>query len=668
MSDDHYKNPHKPNQYGEEDDKTQLVDLNELQGGAPEPQFAPPPTMESSEATQLFEIPPSMGGFDNDGDGITSSAPDYGSAPYGQSAPPPQQNFGSQPVAPAPGGGFGAAPVQGNPGGSGQPQVVIGGGPGGGDNVHTQFVNIADFAQQKAHFTPEQQQAGYDGNTQFVDVNALMAGNQGGGGDPIDNDQELHRGYQFGPDNIQRGEVTIIHAQNPLGKMVILKRVWEGDPQQMSAPLRQRIAQLHELRHPNLVPMNGMFVSASGMWVELESPRGERLTNLLQNQGPQPAERVLPWMAAIADVLETIHSNQLAYANLTTDAVWIDPSGKVQIEPFDMLRLADRGNLGAFGPPEMNAPPEQRQLSPATDVFSLAAVTCAALTGLPFQIQNLAQFEDQKLAENIKAGLNIEAGQRPQSTKAFVDTLQGGGGLNLDIKVVGAAVAGLMVVSLLGLVVLLRVLGGGGGDPLPVEETAQSQQAVAETGQAAETGGDEVASGQDSDQGADSPRPASPDLPGDVAGDARVSVTHSFLQNPPETAVPLATDESLAQWRQRAQELIETGDSAPRSQRYEHYLEALELLTRVIRSQESAPDTDWQAWNELYEKPVVRQEVDQLQESLEEMYLEGRIGTARRRYDRLANIDPRANAQPFFSRHNSATIVEIRIETDEDSE
>ncbi len=699
MSDDQHNDPQRQGRphsghpqsqnYGQEDDKTQMVDLNELQKGGPEPQFAPPPTMDSSEATQLFEIPPSMG--NQDGDGITSSAPDYSDPSYGQNAPPPvgqpQGNFGSGPVSSgsnfgsgpvssgsnfgsgpvSSGSNFGSGPVSGPQGrppqhhGSGQQSFAPNEDEAGYEGS-TQFISIADFAQKEAHFTPEQQQAGYQGSTQFVDINALQAGAAAmAAGDSIENDADLKRGYQFTPGDIERGEVTLIRAKNPLGKDVILKRVWEGDPQSMSTPLRQRVAQLNDLRHPNLVPMNGMFVSASGMWVELDAPRGQSLTKVLQTNGPQIAGQVIEWMGSIAAALETIHSQQLAYANLTTDSVWIDTStGQVQIEPFDMLRLADRGNLGAFGPPEMDAPPEQRQLSPATDVFSLAAVGAAAITGLPFQPQKLAQLEDTKLADKLAVAMAPNPAERPQSTMDFVGTLTGG--LDLDIRLVAGAGGGVVL-----LLLVLALVFSGGDDPHT--QVAQPDQPlngepstdVDQLMQQAATGG-----GGDEQ---DAPSAPAVDLPGQTTTDPRLSIKNSFAQNPPTTAVRSASGDELEEWRQQANEYIKKGDDAPRSDRHHHYMQGLQVLTQIIRAQDDPDPSDSKAWRDLLEKETVSEEIKELRDEVQEMLLSGNLGQARRTYRRLARFDPGANSEAFINTHNSARVVTVkRQQSDDDDE
>ncbi len=724
----HQRRPHTQGgqpQQGDDGEKTQLVDLDALRSGGDGPQFAPPPTIDSApppnmepeppptvdsspppmmghsgpgdefeEKTELFEMPP-VGGPSGKG-GITSSAPDYGSSSFGHN-PPSYGSAPQQPDMPPPsvGSGTGSSPPSG-PGagqfsslhtngpaaggssstepvssGSSGPQVIIPSDDDAGHDGATAFINVSDFAEQKAHFTPHQEEAGYDGNTQFVDINALQAGAGappppafGSNVDPIDRDDDLHRGYQFGPNDIQRGDVTLIYAKNALGKAVVLKRVWDGEPHTMSAPLRERIAELHELQHRHLVSMNGMFVSDSGMWAELDAPRGKRLTELIEQNGAIDPDLVLQWIDPIADVLETVHANQLAYANLTTDAVWIDDDGNVLVEPFDMLRLEDRGNLGVFGPPEMNAPPEQRELSPASDVYSLAAVVGAAITGLPFHPQKLQEREDLKLAKKLLPALAADPSERPATTGAFRGSL--GGGINLaelDIKVVGAAVFGVLILG----VGLLAILGGDSSSDPPAEDMhAQAEAPDQLDAPPPSSNGDETDPGSDESAGVDD---ATVDLPTTVHSDDRLSIITSFEHNPPADAVQRATDRQLDEWRDEARQYIARAeDESSQREQLDYYSSALELLTQVIRRQSDPTDDDLETWQRVYQQEVIQEELKTIIETLDEAVSEGRIGSANRRYHRLSRFDPFADAENFMRTYHSAKIVHLGSDGDDDDD
>ncbi len=677
------------------DDNTQLVDLHALESKVSQaaPSFAPPPNMSSNnsfadEATALFEIPTGYSPGQSPQSG-------YGSEPY-SSAPSYTPPASSQPA----NSGYGAAPTYTPPASSQPANSGYGAAPAyappasGGDfgadddEGHTQFVNLNDFANEAAYFTPEQQAAGYDGNTQFVDVASLMAGSEsysagavGGAamGDDIENDPILRQAYHYGPGSIQNGDVTLIFANNALGQGVILKRVWQGPAHEMSTPLRQRIAQLNALKHPNLIGMNGMLATNTGLWVELDHPGGARLTAVLQEQGPLPKETVLPWILATASVLATAHSQQLAYANLTTDALWIQPDGSVRVEPFDMLRFEERGNLGDFGPQEMHRPLEQRQLSPATDIYSLAAVAVAALTGLPLQL-NRVQALDKSLQAPLTKALSNNPAERPQTAEEFAASLATKPGLdlkNLDIKKVGAVAAALLLIFG-GLMYWqseeaakqARAQHQAQQAQLAEEEARrklQEEQSARRAQEAAALA--DSAAGINRQDGANpnsdaQPAPAAANpaaqLP-PVKEDPRLSITTSLKLNPPADNSQQRTKspEKAAELRQRAKTLIEEARRMPDSRILPTYREALEAITEAILLDDENNSENTAILEDLYSKAIVKEFMSTLRNSVESEVLEGRIGSSRRNYRTLKMVDPDARALDFFENVTHAKVERV---------
>ncbi len=709
------------------DDNTQLVDLHALESqvAQPAPSFAPPPNMNQSnsygssnsyessadfndEATAMFEVPADFSPGQHAQSGSFSSAPAY-------TPPSSQQPQYQQPPQNQPPSGYGQAPAYQPPAyqppayeppayqppayeppayqpPAASPQQPIGSHasqpfvPDEADG-NTQFVNLNDFVNEAAHFTPEQQAAGYDGNTQFVDVASLMAGSDAhqpgsqagiGPGDDIENDPILRQSYHYGPGSIQTGDVTLIFANNALGEGVVLKRVWHGPAHEMSTPLRQRIAQLNALKHPNLISMNGMIATGTGLWVELDHPGGARLTAVLQEQGPLPKETVMPWIHAVASVLAMAHTQQLAYANLTTDALWIQPDGSVRIEPFDMLRFEERGSLGDFGPQEMHRPVEQRQLSPATDIYSLAAVAVAALTGIPVQLGRVQSLE-KSLKNPLTKALSNNPAERPQTAEAFAASLMNSSGFDLkqlDIKKVGAVAA------------LLLVLFGGfmyweaeeaktkALAAQQVEQAAlakaqereqlqqeQSQRRTKEATNIANSAGKGSPDQADSNElAADAPA-KNPDqiaLPGPVKIDPRLVIATSFQLNPPANNSKARTKSptKAAEYREKAKGLMEEAKTMPDSRIQTTYREALETATEAILLDPENPENK-ELLEDLYKKDIVKEYMSDLRTNVESDVLQGNIASGRRHYRSLSTTDHNANALDFFESVKSAKVETV---------
>jgi serine/threonine protein kinase len=619
------------------------------------------------EKTHMFEVP-----ADDAGGGGGVQIGGGGSAPEEQTAPSRDALDH-----PGPGGGRRGGSPSGPPsGGSDQNQQVFspGGGEESGYEGKTDFINIDDFASGATEFAPEQQSAGYEGSTQFVSIDALTSGDpaqqaqQAGG---IENDQILHQTYQFGPESIQQGEVTLIFAQNALGKDVVLRQLWDGEPSQMPAQMRQRIGELDDLSHPNLVSLNGVFAAQTGLWAELQRPEGFRLTAVLEQHGAQDEENVLEWMTSVAEVLDTIHEHQLIYASLTPNAIWIQEDNTVFLEPFDVLSFEHRGDLGPFGPPELAQAQQGTQLQPATDVFSLAAVMTAALTGLPFDPMRLNNLENQKLADGLKGALKQNPEDRPQTATELVDSLKGSDGIPLnpeewDIKIV----AGVAIVLMLGFAGFMYWRQQSPPPQPPAESanaTATEKASGGAAGEAGDKAGAAAATGQDLNAKGEPPKT---EPPGDLMPDPRVQVHTSYRYNPPaEDTKTQDSDEISAEaeaLRQSARESIQKATDLADSERTELYKSALADLTKAIRLQGKMTAKDKELLEELQSKDLVQEYQENIRDDVRKAIRAGDVGDARFRYRKWATIDPSANAGDFFERVSSPQVRFIsKIEDDE---
>ena len=575
--------------------------------------------------------------------------------------------------------------------------LVIGGGAASDFEENTAFINLNDFAAGGETFTPDATSAGYEGSTQFVNIAALQA--QGPpGSTPVENDAILKGAYQFGPESVQQGEFTLIFAQNQQGQPVVLKRIWDGDPNGMPIPVRQRIAALDQVRHPRLVALNGMMAAPSGAWVELQRPAGRRLTDVIAQNGPAPIDQVRAWIGQIAEILDFIHAKAFVYANLTTDAVWVQDDGSIIMEPFDVLTYEQRGNLGGFGGPELDVHPDQRQLGPATDVYSLAAVALASLAGLPLNPSAIASFEPA-VQEAMSVGMNPDMGARLPDVRSFVATLNGQGGGKRRAKSPATATAhgkpqrskvkiAIPVIFVLGVVGLAvaYVLKPAPQPPPPVDDLALNATnggiPTAMTGGAADPiapsgdggvieapsadGGVEPAADGDAGAGEGDPPPA--DISVEV--DPRLEIRASMAISPPDEVDndPSPGElEEAAEFRAQAKALIEPDELAKlaKSEQRERYAQAMGKLARAVRVSGTMTPADKELAKDLSKVEYVVDIKRDFFDRLDDSFKEERISRVKQVYPQLAAVDAEATETKFFVKNKAVdikTIEPVKVE------
>lgn len=154
------------------------------------------------------------------------------------------------------------------------------------------------------------------------------------------------------------------------------------------------LAALAGAPHPSLVPVvdGGLAPAADGpvRWIATVWVEGECLRDRLASGEPLPPPAALRVLLALSGALAHLHARGAIHADVAPANVVLPPAGPaVLIDPGHAL-LADsprRSVAGVVGTPGYLAPEAvlvgPGALSPASDVYGLAAVGYAALTGRP---------------------------------------------------------------------------------------------------------------------------------------------------------------------------------------------------------------------------------------------------------------------------------------------
>jgi eukaryotic-like serine/threonine-protein kinase len=172
------------------------------------------------------------------------------------------------------------------------------------------------------------------------------------------------------------------------------------DPQ-IRARFTRECGTVAQLEHPNTIQVFDFGTTEAGLlYIVMEFIQGKSVAEILEKEGPMPAERVLRIMEQVCGSLEEAHSHGIVHRDLKPDNVVIcdKPGRKDWVEVLDFgiakrssetdpneAKLTQQGMvLGT--PPYMS--PEQftgQPIGATSDIYSLGIMTYEMLTGrLPF--------------------------------------------------------------------------------------------------------------------------------------------------------------------------------------------------------------------------------------------------------------------------------------------
>ncbi|MDR0358801.1 MAG: serine/threonine protein kinase, partial [bacterium] len=141
--------------------------------------------------------------------------------------------------------------------------------------------------------------------------------------------------------------------------------------------LRQHVAQLVRIDHPNVVRLLDLLVTGSDLCVVMEYVPGADLRQFLASQRPAP-EEVAALIAQLASGIDYLHAVGVVHRDVKPSNVLVGAQGTV--------KLADVTITDTLGTPVYMAP-EQAMGRPdvdgRADIYSLAVVAYEALVGRP---------------------------------------------------------------------------------------------------------------------------------------------------------------------------------------------------------------------------------------------------------------------------------------------
>lgn len=215
------------------------------------------------------------------------------------------------------------------------------------------------------------------------------------------------------------GEVWRARAQAS-GEIVALKRVRPRDPAAADG-LRRLVSLLNLIGHPHLQRVRELLPAGDQLVLVLDHADGGNLDQLLSGRGGLDPGEVVTAIGPIAEALGAAHDRGLVHGDLGPASIVFSSDGRPMLADVGLQALVSGGGdlfgtAGGGGPAGGPTPPE--------DVYALAAVAYAALTGqqpMPGQphrpLPELVPNCPPGLVHAVEAGLNEVAARRPTAAQ-----------------------------------------------------------------------------------------------------------------------------------------------------------------------------------------------------------------------------------------------------------
>ncbi len=171
-------------------------------------------------------------------------------------------------------------------------------------------------------------------------------------------------------------------------KLLLNSRMLEASEVERFKAEAETIAQL---RHPNIVRVHEVGDENGQPWFSMDLIDGPNLASALR-ESPLPFLRAAQIVRKVALAVEYAHERKVLHLDLKPSNVVLDGSGEPHVTDFGLAMRTGAGSApgqkaSGRGTPSYMAPeqvvPEERTLSPATDVWALGAMLYHLLCGRP---------------------------------------------------------------------------------------------------------------------------------------------------------------------------------------------------------------------------------------------------------------------------------------------
>jgi serine/threonine protein kinase len=194
---------------------------------------------------------------------------------------------------------------------------------------------------------------------------------------------------------------------------------------------------LSSLQHPRVVRIMDHFSTRSGQFLVMDLVRGRDLGMLLKQHGDPglPLDQSVEYVRQTCEALQYVHDQQIVHRDVKPQNIILAEGERgIVLVDFGIARILDeeeqQGTVG-IGTPRFMAPEvfAGGQVSPRTDVFSVAATLWTLITGRPpvyadpTKLSTVNADVTPELERTITAGLEMIPERRVASVAAFAKAL-----------------------------------------------------------------------------------------------------------------------------------------------------------------------------------------------------------------------------------------------------
>ena len=168
----------------------------------------------------------------------------------------------------------------------------------------------------------------------------------------------------------------------------VLKPIWMSDPQAV-ARFKQEARTMAKLHHPNIAVVYEVGEAEGQVFLAQFLVNGNTLAARLKETGPMSWPQMMEILRPVASALDFAHENGIIHRDIKPANILVDDKGQAYLGDFGLVRAAE-GSVqlsasagGMIGTPAYMAPEqwEDREITPATDVYALSCVAVEMLTG-----------------------------------------------------------------------------------------------------------------------------------------------------------------------------------------------------------------------------------------------------------------------------------------------